>query len=122
MKTKDEIINELDHFTGTENYYRMHHNTLLTDGVKYLCEECKAFWLMDVIWSYLPQVPVDEYFLVVKFDVRDEDGRFWMGDDVPPAHVDIMQEIGFTDFPLDSITLYVSRMGDKWVIMLNSEY
>ena len=70
MKTKDEIINELDHFTGTENYYRMHHNTLLTDGVKYLCEECKAFWLMDVIWSYLPQVPVDEYFLVVKFDVR----------------------------------------------------
>ena len=122
MKTKDEIINELDHFTGTEHYYKLHSNLLITDGVKYLYDECRAFWLMDVIWSYLPQITKDEHFLVVKFDVRDEDGRFWMGDDVPPVHVDIMQEIGFTDFPLDSITLYVSRMEDKWVVMLTSEY
>lgn len=122
MKTKDEIINELDHFTGTENYYPMHHSTLLTDGVKYLCKACKAFWLMDVIWSYLPHIPADEHFLVVTLDVADKAGKFWMGDDVPPTYVDIRQEIGFTEFPLDSITLYVSRMGDKWVIMLNSEY
>ena len=32
------------------------------------------------------------------------------------------QEIPYTDFPLDSITLYACWDGENWVIMLPSEY
>ena len=122
MKTKDEIISELDQFTGTEHYYRLNPSLMMTDGVKHMVDECRTYWLMDVIWSHLPGVPADEHFLVAKLVVKGIQGVFTLADDVPPQNYSTEQEIGFTTFPLDAITLYATRVDHLWVVMLPSEY
>ena len=122
MKTKDEILSELPNFYGTENYHRwsiLFRNFVLTDGAKYIAEECGAYWLMDAIASHLISYR-DEGFVVAKFA---EYGSAWKlqledGDDRILAR----QTIEFTDFPLDEITLYVVKQDDLWVVLLPSEY
>lgn len=118
MKTKDEILQDLPNFYGTEQYHQWSaicRNFVLTDGAKYIADECGAYWLMDLIASYV-QSYKSEGFAVVKFDgkaVTIDDGN---------DNVLAEQVIEFTDFPLDEITLYVVISNDLWVIMLTSEY
>lgn len=49
---------DLDHFTGTECYYRYLCGLRLTDGVKYLADEGGAYWLLDIIASYQPDAKI----------------------------------------------------------------
>ena len=123
MKTKDEILNDLPSFYGTEHYHRwspFFRNFVLTDGAKYIADACGAYWLMDAIASHLGSYK-SEGFAVVKLSratasngwlLRIEDGNDGLLAD---------QLIEFTDFPLDEIKLYVAH-SEYWVIMLPSEY
>ena len=117
-KTFDPV--NLKHFTGTERYYRISRRHLLTDGAKYLAELASCFWLMDAIASHLSEMGTNEWFVVIKTQVKrtravmvyqDGNGRELA-----------RQEIGYTDLPTDHIDLYASWDGDHWVIMLPSEY
>ena len=110
MKTKDEILNELQNFYGTENYHKwsaLFRNFVLTDGAKYIAEACGAYWLMDAIASHVDAYRND-HFVVAKF-VKADDPNWLL-------------TIEFTDFPLDEITLYVIKQDDLWVVLLPSEY
>lgn len=110
----------LSMFTGTERYYRIHRNVVLTDGTKYLADEAGAYWLMDAIASYLPQFTGREDFIVAKL-VRDGCKAQLTLDDGNGRVLD-QQHIPFTDFPLTSIQLYACWSGEFWVLMLCSEY
>ena len=122
MKTKDEILNTLPNFTGTDGYTRwspIFRNFLLTDGAKYVAEACDAFWLMDIFASHLPSYQA-EGFAVLYLKVKDgkataqiEDGN---------GKVLKKQKIEYTDFPLDQIVLYCCPQDDQFVILLPSEY
>jgi len=111
---------QLSYFTGTEKYYRISRMHLLTDGTKYLAEEAECFWMMDAIASHLCEIGTEDWFVVVRVQVTE--GRAVMiyedGNDGEHAR----QEIPYTDFPLNSITLYACWDGEHWVIMLPSEY
>lgn len=121
MKTEAEIRKDLAYFTGTEHYHRTHPNMLLTDGTKYLVDECGAYWLADVVWSYLSHV--DDRFAVVSLTVSDDSSaQFQMTDDLPANVVYASQHIEYTDFPLKEIKLYIINDGDFWVLLLQSEY
>ena len=123
MKTKPEIKQALRQFTGTEAWHRHLPGVLLTDGAKYLAEECGAYWLMDVIGSHLPSVPKDETFTVAQLTVNPMNKAFFtLADDSPATKIYANQSISYTDFPLDEVKLYVIREGDGWVILLPSEY
>ena len=124
MKSKDQIKSELAQFTGTEEYHRfspLFRNVLLTDGAKYLAEECGAYWLMDVIASHLPSVK-DHFAIAILTKTEGDKAFFTLQDDVPFKTLFAHQTIKFTDFPLDEIKLYVIRDGEHWVILLPSEY
>ena len=124
MKTREEILQELPNFYGTENYFRLSplfRTFVLTDGAKYLADAAGAWWLMDAIASHLGSYR-DEGFVVAKLQratatngwvLRLEDGNDGLLAD---------QLIEFSDFPLDEITLYVIRQDDLRVILLPSEY
>lgn len=124
MKTKDEILNELPNFYGTDGYTRwsaLFRNFVLTDGALYLAEAAGAYWLMDAIASHIGAYK-NEDFVVAKLQratatngwvLRLEDGNDGLLAD---------QLIEFSDFPLDEITLYVIQQDDLWVILLTSEY
>jgi hypothetical protein len=112
--------NQLNQFTGTEKYYRISRKHLLTDGTKYLADEAECFWMMDAIASHLCEIGTEDWFVLIRVQVTE--GRAVMiyedGNDREHAR----QEIPYTDFPLNSITLYACWDQENWVIMLPSEY
>ena len=122
MKTKDEILNELPNFYGTDGYTRwsaLFRNFVLTDGALYLAENAGAFWLMDAIASHLGSYK-NEGFVVAKLFQFDEGWNLQLEDGNDNTLAE--QYIEYSDFPLDEITLYVIQQDDLWVILLTSEY
>jgi len=112
---------DLAQFTGTEAYHHFNilaPNVLLTDGGKYLADKAGAYWLMDVIASYLPKV--DDTFAVAKLAKDGEAWEFRLEDGNDNAHA--TQTILYSDFPFDEMTLFVVRQDDLWIVMLPSEY
>ena len=105
--------NDLTQFTGTENYYKHWLGIVYTDGVKYLAEKAQAYWLIDAIASYRRSEP----FQIWSLDVKGRQAVLTMVEDTGRPEL-VRQEIGYTDFPIDSIKLYLI---DK-VLLLPSEY
>ena len=122
MLTKQEILNTLPNFYGTDGYTRwspIFRNFLLTDGAKFIAEACDAYWLVDLFASHLPAYK-DEGFAVLYLKVKDgkavaqiEDGN---------GKVLKKQKIEYTDFPLDAVVLYCVPQDDNFVILLPSEH
>ena len=122
MLAKQEILDTLPNFYGTEAYCRyspQFKNFLLTDGAKFVAEACDAFWLIDLFASHLPSYK-DEGFAVLYLKVKGgkavaqiEDGN---------GKVLKKQKIEYTNFPLDQIVLYCCPQDDQFVIMLPSEW
>lgn len=112
---------DLNQFTGTEGYYKYGHRILLTDGVKYLADEAEAYWLLDAIVSYQNdrRVKSNRMLREIQFwelKVKDGRGELTCVEDSgrPPV---IRQEVAWTDFPLESVKLYL----ENGVLMLPSE-
>lgn len=134
MISASELLQSLDHFTGTENYYRHLLGIHYTDGVKFLAEKAECFWLIDVIASHQTRKLLTDVML--------RDFQLWLlvvGDshefikpkpnykavitcwrDTPNIGIKppVRQDIEFTDFPLSEIKLYLCQ----GVLMLPSEY
>ena len=126
MTNQDQLLDELRSFYGTEHYYRTNPGLLVTDGVKFLADNAGCYWLLDMVWSYLPVLRKsrDTFFVVVltKDGVLDPGAIFTIQDDIPPNQTYAQQAIEHTDFPLDEIVMYLSATEDEFVLMLRSEY
>lgn len=112
---------QLAHFTGTENWHRFNplmRHLLATDGAMYLAEKAEAYWLLDIIAS-LKLVPKckNEPFITCRL-VKDQNGGATFTATDGNKKKLYSQEIPFTDFPLDEITLYFIDN----VVLLPSEY
>jgi hypothetical protein len=107
-------------FTGTQQYYRLNRQVVLTDGTRYLADEAGAYWLMDAIASYLPQFTGRQDFVVAKL-VRSGSAAQLTLDDGNGRVLD-QHHIEYTDFPMTSFQLYACWGGEFWVLMLCSEY
>jgi Family of unknown function (DUF6876) len=48
---KDNKLDNLNQFTGTEQWYRhaLNHAVTFTDGAKYVADQAGAYWLLDEI-------------------------------------------------------------------------
>jgi hypothetical protein len=124
-----ELESELAHFTGTESYTNLRYpwlrkRFLLTDGAKHLAEKAKAYWLMDAIASHQTNKSVAaEEFQFWKLTVGEKREAVLICTD-GNDHELVRQDIPFTDFPLNSISLYAALdecLGGL-VVMLTSEY
>lgn len=118
------LQSDLKRFTGTQCYWRVHPNVMLTDGAKYLADKAGAFWLMDIIWSITPKLAAneDEFFVLALERGEDNTAEVVVdrgrGNEKPLYS----QHIPFTDFPLESQTLYIQKSEHNFVAMLPSEY
>ena len=119
-----EIREELKQFHETAEYYKHlfpgKSPILLTDGCKFIRDECKAFWLFDAILSY----QIDRRLKSINFQVwelkqlrKDLTWQLTCREDTGQKPV-ITQSIEYSDFPLDYIKIWVI---DK-VALLPSEY
>ena len=130
MKTIQEIRNILNHANGTEKYHRVstiRNAPIATNGVVALAEAAECFWLLDAIISYSndKRIP-NPNFQVWKLTLtKDDDKKDAVLESLNDnKKVVIRQNIEFTDFPLDEITLWVVGGEPQGlnVIMLPSEY
>ena len=117
---------DLNQFTGTSQYYTYMAGLKLTDGVKYIADEAGAYWLLDIIASYQTDAKIRrEGFQIWELKLSPKvEGNPHAQPCVVTMKTDtdkpllVKQELCYTDFPLDSITLWLI----DGVILLPSEY
>jgi hypothetical protein len=115
---------DTSHFTGTEAYHRFGlFPDVATDGAIYVAKEGGAFWLLDLIAAQLRErkYHLKDYFAVARLAVNNNSqGTFTLDDGNGNAF--LMKSIDYTDFPDPDITLFCQWNGDRWVLMVPSEY
>ena len=123
--SKDELLTQLRHFTGTEQYYQTGQLTQATDGVFFLAEEAECHWLLGIVDSVYHKFTED--FVILKLTVyKDRSAKVVLdnGMDLTDAFEKKRyrcfheQYIHYTDFVLDELKLYVQGN----VILLPCEY
>ena len=116
-----ELQSALAQFTGTERYYRLYPNVVLTDGTKYLADAAGCYWLMDLYASHLASVdPNEESFTCLKLNKRGSSAEIVIEDG--NTHALAKQHIEYTDFPLENFMFYAVWSSEFWVLMLRGEY
>lgn len=112
---KEEILELLPGFYGTTQYYK-YYSLFLTDGVQFLAEAGRCYWLIDILWS-IQRKMADHGLVICTLKVNENRSAQFIaiGDGDAVVHE---QAIAYTDFPLDEIKLYVAND----VVMLPSEY
>lgn len=115
------LINDLNSFTGTEKYHR-YYSLLLTEGAHFLAEKTGCFWLMDVIWTHTvsKQWFGKESFITCTLAVENGKGKVTFDDG--NGSILSLQNIQYTDFPLEEFKLFIVSDGVQFVVMLPSEY
>jgi len=119
LKEKEKMTDLNDQFKdfyGTENYYK-HWKGVYTDGIKEMAERFKAYWLIDVVFSYQDKKIGSIPFQVWEITSTGEKATVEMKEDTDQP-VLVKQEIGFTDFPEGIFKMYLIDN----VLLLPSEY
>ena len=124
MMNAETLLQNLQHFCGSEQYYKHWLGLCYTDGIKYLAENAQCFWLIDAIASHQPTAKKNPrlkefqlWFLHVGTGhefIKPKAGNaavLTCWEDTPKAESKpvIIQQIPFTDFPLPEIKLYLQE-------------
>lgn len=120
----ENLAADLRQFTGSETLYRhgMIRRVTYTEGVQYLAEHAGAYWLIDIVaiaQRCCPRVRAEGFQVWTLTRPRKQpSSRCTVTCEDGNGHGVYRQRIPFTDFPLDTVTLYCV----KNVIMLTTEY
>ena len=124
------ISETISTFTGTEQYHKLTMGSLkFTDGMKYLAEEAKAFWLMDIIGSvqHLPSIKDTDFivWVISKTEKGWEVGAY--SDCEADGSYSIKKRLyfqsgGYTSFPFDELGASYEFYQEGDVILLKSEH
>lgn len=131
--TKTLTHEQLSQFTGDLVRYRhgLNRRVIYTPGVQFLAEKGGAYWLIDVIASYLTPKVIEK---AAQKDRRIQDLHFWRLDVAPDrsavvtARADsgcepfVSQEIPYTDFPLEFVSVWAGYDSRNWTLYLPSEH
>ena len=115
---------QLSQFSGTDHYYKIMPNVLMTDGAKFVADNGGAYWLMTDLAVHCAELTEKETFIVATLQVTRTatSSHAILKLDDGNDNILVEQIIEYTDFPLDEIKLYACYNGDMWVIMLPREY
>lgn len=126
MLSKDEILNTLPYFTGTESYTKhFPFRLLLTDGAKWMAENAECYWVFDIVGSILSKKNIRvQDFLHVTFKRTPNNPKNIAIVTVDDGNENVLytQKLEYTDFPLDEFSFYVGKQDNYWVALLKSEY
>jgi len=131
MKTKQAIQDFLAQCYGSDSPYIKHSlvkRLVFTESIRVLREMADCFWLVDAIASYQPEL-TKQTFQVWKFTCNTELKMGTLTCEDGNGNELVRQEIEYTDFPLDEITLWAELGGygsmEDWteamVLMVPSE-
>ncbi len=112
MTSKTLRAADLAMFTGSETFYRhgINRKIVFTEGAQHVAEAGGAYWLLDeiaLVQSCEPKL-AEEEFQVWTLTVRpDHTGALVCEDG--NSNIVFSKEIPFTDFPLETITLWFAN-------------
>lgn len=111
-----EFSASLSYFYCSEDWHQwsaLFPKMRLSDGAKFVAEEAGAYWLMDIIGSYqgYPRFKA-EGFQTWQLTKKPGTNRAVVRATDGNGNVLAIQENEYTDFPLDTITLYLVEMSD----------
>jgi hypothetical protein len=120
MENVDQIKKRLKQFIGSGIVYKHSLGIFYTEEVQYLAEAASAYWLLDLIASHQTKEflsnPKLQDFQIWHLLVHEKSGTLICEWDM---NMEVLrQEIEYTDFPLQSIKLYLVSK----VLMLPREY
>ena len=118
--TKTLTRSDLAQFTGTEHVYRhqLLPHIVYTDGVRHVAEAGQAYWLIDKIaCAQIEGRHAEQPFQLWQLIVNDDLSATLSCTDGNGTVVST-ERIGYTDFPLPAIRLYLTDN----TILLPSEY
>jgi len=125
MKTKEEILNNLQRFHGSETIYKIPLiQTRYTEGMKYLAEAAECFWLITDVSAMAKSLLPKSYFITVDFKRLETSENDFSG---PVASIEYsdgngtifgVQHYNVTDFPLNRLRLFFV----EGTLMLPGEY
>lgn len=125
---------DLSGFTGTMQYHYLSfmRNIKATDGMAYLCEKAKCYWVIDIVASVqdVPLVIKHQKFLVWRI-IKSKTGggcyveAYWDCEEDGTYSVSKLawtQKLGSTDFPFDQLgdEFEFYQIGD--VVLLTGEH
>ncbi len=109
----NEIKEGLQHFHGTEMFYRISLlQTRFTDGLKFLSEAAECFWLITATSVIAKSLMQRIEFITIDFKRLSEEKQDLTGYEAEIIYTDgndnILQKQGYraTDFPLDELRLF----------------
>ena len=79
--TYEELHSELNNFYGSMAYYKANifSNIVITEGVRYFCDICECYWLLDEAIIYALRELSKKYsFLIVEFKVTNKRGTTYI--------------------------------------------
>jgi hypothetical protein len=116
---KNQLLIELKQFTGSEQLYfnPLFRKFRYTEGVKFLAQNAKCYWLLDYVFSNQNErVLKENEFQTWKIKVENDKAEIIVEDG---NHKKLKSfKLDFTDFPLPEFTLWF--VNDT--LMLPSEY
>ena len=109
---------DLEQFTGTEQWYRHAlSGYLYTDGIKFLADQAKAYWLIDKILILTRYKQKLQEFGSWKLHVKEDKTATLICED-GDKKVLYTEKIDYTDFPLENVSLWFQNE----TLILPSEY
>jgi hypothetical protein len=124
---------QLRRFAGDLVRFRhaLNRRVIYTPGVQFLAEQGGAYWLIDVIASYLTPAFIEK---AAQADSRVAEMHFWRLDvaadasALVTAQADagcppfVSQQIPCTNFPLEFVSVWAAFDGEHWTLYLPSEH
>lgn len=116
---KAELEAGLAMYTGSTRWFRHWTRRLVyTEGVQFLADKASAYWLIDLVASWCPHQSLqNQEFVVWKLSVKPDRTATAIADDGNGREL-ARQDIPWTDFPLDEVSLYLTDN----TLLLPSEY
>lgn len=116
--TSDDLKLSLQHFIGTETWWRhpINRNLLYTDGVKFFASNAGAYWFLDIVATELAPQQGQHPFMHITLRVKDEKANITV--DNGDCLILFEKKIGYTDCPEGDWEFYLTDN----VLLLPSEY
>ena len=131
--TTEKVEEIMNSSTGTEKYYRpFFFNTMVyTDGVRIFAEQCQAYWVIDLVNSYMKKIQnnhrrTGEWMYFIQLKVKDSKASVRIYREVDEKKKTVArQDIPYTDLPNVELKFYLQLAQEEpavFCMMTPSEY
>ncbi len=131
--TTEKVEEIMNSSTGTEKYYRpFFFNTMVyTDGVRTFAEQCQAYWVIDLVNSYMKKIQnnhrrTSEWMYFIQLKVKDSKVSVRIYREVDEKKKTVArQDIPYTDLPNVDLKFYLQLAQEEptiFCMMTPSEY